>query len=344
MRILVLGGTWFLGRFLVEEALRRGHTVTTFNRGRVDPGAEGVESRHGDRANPADLEALVAGREWDTVVDTSGMIPRLVSLSARRLDGHVARYVFVSTVNVYRGWPTEPLTEASPVRECDPGAGDEDLGESVTDRQGRLKSGCERAVGEVFGDRSAILRPGVILGPHEYVGRLPWWLTRIAKGGRVLAPGYPERPFQAVDVRDVAAFALHAAERALGGAFNVCPPIGQETYGGLLTGCVRASGSPADLTWVDDAFLLARQVGMWRELPLWRVHPGAWQVCAAGARAAGLRTRPLWETVVDTWRWMSSGGIPVAHQRRDLIGIDPAKEQRILREWLSEAGRSGRGA
>jgi 2'-hydroxyisoflavone reductase len=248
MRLLMLGGTWFLGRAVVEEALRRGHEVTTFNRGISAPDVPGAQAVHGDRASPADLARLAAsGGEWDAVVDTSGYVPAVVLLAARALDGLAGRYAFVSSVNAYQRWPVEPLTEASSVRECAP----DDAGEgtdSGADRYGRPKAGCENAVTSVFADRALLLRPGVILGPGESVGRVAWWLRRMARGGQVPAPGYLGRPIQPVDVRDVAAFTLDALGGGLAGAVNVAAPVGHSTFGEFLGSCATAAGPEASLT------------------------------------------------------------------------------------------------
>ena len=158
---------------------------------------------------------------------------------------------------------------------------------------------------QTFGaGRSISLRPGVVLGPREYVGRLPWWLRRVAAGGQVLAPGSPDRSIQPVDVRDLAAFALAAAERNIPGAYNVTAPIGRETFGDMLDACAEVTGSDAVFVWVPDERLLAEGVRQWSEMPLWRTFPGVWQVDPAAAVAAGLTCRQLADTVADTWAWL----------------------------------------
>jgi 2'-hydroxyisoflavone reductase len=334
MRLLVLGGTWFLGRAVVEAALGRGCRVTTFNRGRTGRNLPGVEAVRGDRTSPADLAALAERGPWDAVVDTSGMVPSDVLAGARILAGRADRYAFISTVNVYAGWPVEPLTEDSPVRDCPADASDVP-DRRPGDRYGRLKAGCERAVAGVYGTTALLLRPGVILGPYEYVGRLPWWLRRIRRGGQVLAPGYPGRTIQPVDVRDVAAFALDALRSGRAGTFNLTAPIGRATYGDLLTACVHATGAAAELVWVDDEFLADRGVRMWTELPLWRTYPGTWHIDNEGARRAGLACRPLTETVADTWAWLTADGAVVDSPRAAEIGMDPGKETELLAAWLT---------
>lgn len=334
-RLLILGGSWFLGRAVAEAALGRGWEVTTFRRGRSGVDVPGLNLVRGDRTSRADLGRLVELGPWDAVVDTSGYVPREVLGVARALEPVVGRYVFVSTVSVYEGWPTVALTEDSPVLECPPDAGpdfgyDGDPGPSV---YGFTKAGSERAIMETFGpDRSVVLRPGVIVGPREYVGRLPWWLRRVARGGRVLAPGRPDRRIQPVDVRDVAAFALRTAAGSPG-VFNVTAP-GDDTMAGMLRACRDVTGSSAQFEWItDEPWLVAQGVQQWTELPLWRTYSGAWAVDSARARAAGLDTRLLRDSVVQTWEWMHSGEELVAHGRATEQGIDPGKERAILGIW-----------
>ncbi|MFE5017817.1 NAD-dependent epimerase/dehydratase family protein [Streptomyces sp. NPDC056690] len=242
MRILLLGGTWFLGRAVAENALARGWRVTTFNRGRSAPDLPGTEPVHGDRTSADDLKRLAGYGPWDLVVDTSAseMAPCQVLDGTRVLAAEAERYVYVSTVNAYRGWPHEALTEDSPVYAAPPDASREyGAGDGVTVHYGMQKAGCEAAVLSQFGDRATVLRPGVILGPGEYVGRLPWWLSRARRGGAILAPGQPGTHVQPVDVRDVAEFALSASP----GAYNVAAPRDRDTMGDLLGACVAVTGS-----------------------------------------------------------------------------------------------------
>ncbi|MFE2559746.1 NAD-dependent epimerase/dehydratase family protein [Streptomyces sp. NPDC059352] len=332
MRILLLGGSWFLGRAVAENALARGWSVTTFNRGRSAPDLPGVQAVRGDRTSRDDLERLARSGPWDAVVDTSAseLAPHQVFAGTSVLESVVDQYVYVSTVNAYTGWPHEPLTEQSPTYPAPPDADREyGIAEGVTVHYGKQKAGAEAAVRNVFGDRATVLRPGVILGPGEYVGRLPWWLRRTERGGRILAPGRPEQPIQPVDVRDVAAFALDTAEKG-GGPFNLAAPQGRDTMAAFLTTCLEVTGGQGELVWADDHFLAGHGVREWTELPLWRTSAGAWAVDASLALDAGFVCRPLRETVRDTWEWLHGGERPVAHPRWDDHGIDPEKEARIL--------------
>lgn len=330
--MLILGGTRFVGHAVAVAAVALGWDVTTFNRGLSAEDVPGVYPVRGDRTSGSDLARLAAAGEWDAVVDTSGYVPREVLAVCQHLEPVTGRYVFLSTVSVYRRWPVVPLSEASQVLFCPPDAGP-GYGEDIEDgptRYGYQKSGCELAVMQTYGPgRCTMLRPGVVLGPREYVGRLPWWLGRIAAGGRVLAPGSPGRSIQPVDVRDLAGFAIQAAGGTCG-IYNITAPAGRETFGGMLKACAKVTGSVAELVWVPDEQLLTFGVRQWSEMPLWRTFPGVWQVDAAAAAACGLTCRPLAETVAATWSWMQSECSRQADGRADEIGMSRDREERIL--------------
>jgi 2'-hydroxyisoflavone reductase len=236
---------------------------------------------------------------------------------------------------VYPDWPQDGVSEDSRIYGCSADATGtaEDEANWSAAQYGSYKAGCERAVAAAFDGKVLILRPGVILGPGENVGRLTWWLTRIAAGGRVLAPGESGREIQPVDIRDLAAFALACMETGIAGIFNVTAPLGHETFGGLLGACVDATGSDAVLEWVGDDFLVAHGVRQWTEIPLWRTQPGTWRVDPGRAIAHGLRCRPVKVTVTDTWRWLSSGQGPSAYDRQAHHGLDRDKERHLLELW-----------
>lgn len=342
MRVLVLGGSWFVGAAVVEQAVAAGHEVTVFNRGRtpaVFP--DGVHLVRGDRTDRGDLVRLAAQGPWDACVDVAGAVPSVVRDSARALSEVAGRYVFVSTVSAYRDWPAEPVTETSTLHVHDPDATAAPEGTPGPIAYGMLKAGCEAAIArEYASDRRLVVRPGVVLGPGEYVGRVPWWLSRMRRGGRVLAPGRPERGIQPVDVRDLAVFLLQLIEQGGHGVFNVAPPQGRETYGGLLAACAGAVGTDPDITWVEENWLADQGVRQWTELPLWRVPPGTWGLDTTAATAAGLFCRPLRETVRDVWAWLESGGAPVPHPRWADHGIAEAKEAAVLAAWDQHVRRS----
>lgn len=333
MRLLLLGGTRFVGHAIAAAAVSRGWEVTTFNRGLSGVDVVGTRPLRGERSRAADLDRLATEGPWDAVVDTSGYVPRDMLAACERLEPVAGRYLFISTVSVYSGWPVVPLSEGSEVLCCPPDAGP-DYGEDVEDgptKYGYQKSGCEAAVMQAFGpERSTIIRPGVILGPREYVGRLRWWLDRVAAGGRVLAPGSPDRSIQPVDVRDLAKFVLRSVAVGISGAYNVTAPIGRETFGGMLDACAHVTESNPQFVWVPDRKLLACGVRQWSEMPLWRTFPGVWQVDSAAAHAQGLECRPLAETVFDTWSWMQSDNPEMGDERTNEIGISPDREHRIL--------------
>ncbi|MFI7150726.1 NAD-dependent epimerase/dehydratase family protein [Nonomuraea sp. NPDC050022] len=337
MRVLVIGGTRFLGRTIVEEALARGHQVTTFNRGQSGADLPGVEAIRGDREVTADLERLADGHAWDFVVDTSGYVPRVVGESARALSGRVGTYAFISSVSAIDGFPGKPATEGSGVWDCAPDAGPDDGDYGV------LKGGCERAVEQGFDGNALIVQPGLILGPYENVGRLPWWLNRISQGGQVLAPGDPGTPMQLVDARDIAVFTLDQAELGTADRFAVTGPAGNTTYGEWLELGKEATRSDAEFVWVDDRFLVDQGVGTFVELPLWGGPPSEeianfWSVPTAKAEAAGLRVRPVAETVRDTWAWLRD--VPEAERSygaKALHGIAPEKEAAVLAAWAARS-------
>jgi 2'-hydroxyisoflavone reductase len=329
MRILILGGTQFLGRAFAAEALAADCDVTTFNRGKSGTDLPGVEPIRGDRERVTDLRRLAGMGPWDAVVDTSGYVPAVVAASARELSGRAGAYLFVSSASATVGWPREVIDESSPIHECDP--------DSPEIEYGPAKAGCERAAERYFSGRVLIFRCGILLGPHENIGRLPFWLDRISRGGRVLAPGDRDIEMQLIDVRDVAGFGLRCVKLGYSGPFMVAGPEGSATYGSWLSHCAAVTESAAEIVWVDDEFLLAHHVEPWTELPLWvprrtSDHDATWQIRVDHARQAGLSSRPIGATVRDTWAALRADGRPKAYPYP--LGIDPVKEQAILGAWV----------
>jgi nucleoside-diphosphate-sugar epimerase len=324
MRLLVLGGTGFVGRAVVDEALARGDEVTTLNRGHrsAQPGTTRVV---GDRLAEGGLDDLAG--EWDVVVDTWSAAPYAVRDAATRLTERAQRYVYVSSRSVYADPAVAGADEDAPVVDASPDdGGDVDYA--------RAKRGGELAALAAFGDRAVLARAGLILGPYEDVGRLPWWLTRIARGGPVLAPGPRDLPLQYVDARDLARWLLDVDK---GGAYNVVSPSGHATMEELLTAGVAATGSDARLRWLEPDVLLAAGVQPWTELPVWLppgpLHDFLHQGDVTRALATGLTCRPVQETVVDTWTWLRSlGGTAPRRPDRPAVGLDPAVESRLLAE------------
>ena len=337
MRILVLGGTKFLGRAVVEEALARGHEVTLFNRGETNPELfPEVEKLRGNR--DGDLAAL-EGREWDAVVDPSGYVPRVVRASAELLADLVGHYVFVSSISVYGDFSELVSEEETPLIRLDDSS-DERL---EGDRYGGFKALCEHVVAEVFPGRSARVRAGLIVGPHDPTGRFTYWPMRVARGGEVLAPGRKGRQVQFVDVRDLASWLVDLGENGTAGAFNATGPVPTVTMGELLETCRAVSGIDARFTWVDEPFLREHEVGEWMELPLWMAETGdpAWrrflEVDVSRAVETGLSFRSLSETVRDTLEWAlvtSEPGAPLASGLElGEAGLKPEREAELLAEW-----------
>ncbi|MFJ5214620.1 NAD-dependent epimerase/dehydratase family protein [Streptomyces sp. NPDC088354] len=327
MNVLILGGTEFVGRAVAEEALTRGEKVTVFHRGRHSP-PPGVTALHGDRVAEGGLASLAHG-EWDLVVDTWSGAPSAVRDSAALLAGRAGRYAYVSSRSVYTYPAAAGLDEDGPVVDASP-----DDGADVD--YARAKRGGELAAVDAFGDRALLLRAGLILGPYENIGRLPWWLTRIARGGPVLAPGPRDLPLQYIDARDLAAFTLDAAAAGLGGAYNLVSPSGHTTTGELLDTCAAVTGGEADLRWAEPSAVLDAGVEPWSELPVWLPPGELYDTLHTGdvsrAVGAGLRCRPVGETVADTWSWLRSvGGVAPQRPDRPAVGLPPEKEAAALK-------------
>jgi nucleoside-diphosphate-sugar epimerase len=271
-RLLVLGGTEFVGRAVAEDALARGWEVTVFHRGRHAP-PPGVTALRGDRTAGGGLTALekeATAGGWDVVVDTWSGAPSAVRDTAALLAPRVGHYAYVSSRSVYSFPPPAGLDETGPLVDASPDSDGDGDGDADADADyARAKRGGELAVEAAFGDRGLLVRAGLILGPWENIGRLPWWLLRVARGGEVLAPGPRDLALQYVDARDLAAWTLDAAERGLGGAYNLVSPPGHTTMGELLESCVRVTGSGAVLRWTDPEPILAAGVRPWTDLPVW---------------------------------------------------------------------------
>ncbi|MFL1378434.1 NAD-dependent epimerase/dehydratase family protein [Nocardiopsis protaetiae] len=325
MRLLVLGGTEFVGRSVVEDALERGWDVTVLHRGtrQAPPGAAVL---HGDRLAPGGLAELEKG-EWDAVVDIWSAAPRVVAESARLLADRVGRYSYISSCSVYT-FPSAPGSDESwPTVDADPEA---DATAYAAD-----KRGGELAGEAVFGDRFLSVRAGLILGPYENIGRLPWWLNRIARGGPFPAPGPADLPIQYVDARDLAAWTLDATAAGHSGPFNMVSPPGHATIGEFYQACVAATGADAEPLWITPERVAAAEVAPWSELPVWlppgELHESLHDNDVSRAVAAGLRCRPIAETVADTWEWLVSiGGTAPQRPDRPAVGLPEGAEERLL--------------
>jgi len=326
MKLLILGGTGFVGRAVIDEARTRGHHITVLNRGHRPP-PPGVTTLTGDRTTPDGHAALTTGT-WDLVIDTWSAAPRAVRDAARTLTGRAGHYTYVSSRSVYTGDGTPPLTEQAPVVPASPDAGNDIP-------YAEAKRGAELAAEHHFAGPVLLARAGLILGPHEDVGRLPWWLRRLAAGGPTLAPGPHDLPLQYIDARDLATFLLDAATAGRTGAYNLVSRPGHTTMGELLELCNEVTGGKADLRWTSPDTILAAGIEPWTELPIWlppgpdheHMHRGD----VTKAFDAGLRTRPVRDTVTDTWAWVRTlGDAPVRRADRPASGLDPAREALLL--------------
>lgn len=321
MKLLVLGGTVFLGRHVIEAALSRGHEVTMLNRGlHGTPALPQVERLQGDR--DGDLSAL-EGRRFDAVIDTCGYTPAQLQASARALEASRPHYVFVSSISVYREFaPHRPYDERAALAE---GA----------DGYGALKARAEEAIEHAFPKRVAHVRPGLIVGPHDPTGRFTYWPRRVAAGGDILAPGRPQRPVQLIDARDLAQWCVHLAESRIAGVFNATGPAAPLAMETLLHACRRVAASDARFCWMTDAALLAQGVTPWTGLPLWipENDAGFGGMLLADTRravAAGLSFRPLDDTIRATLEWERARRASEGEATTGVAVLSPEREQALL--------------
>jgi 2'-hydroxyisoflavone reductase len=333
----MIGGTAFLGRHIVEAALDRSHTITLFNRGQHNPELyPEVEKLRGDRS--VDLAAL-HGRRWDIVIDTCGYLPRVVKASAELLAEAVEHYTFISSISVYADLSAPGAGERAPVATL----ADTSVEEITEETYGPLKALCEQAAELAMPGRVLLIRPGLIVGPHDPTDRFTYWPHRVAQGGAVLAPDRPEHGTQIIDVRDLASWIVQIAESRRTGIYNATGPEYPLTFGRLLDDCRVVSGSDARFEWVAERFLLESGVQPWSEVPLWvpaedPSNAGFDAVDCTRAIAAGLRFRPLAETIRDTLAWDATR--PADLDLR--AGLKREREAELLAAWHAQAGRFGK--
>lgn len=345
MRLLILGGTVFIGRHLVEAALARGHEVTLFNRGRHDSGLfPEVEKVRGDRTLNLDV---LRGRRWDAVIDTCGYVPKVVRASARMLADAVEHYTFISSQSVYANFDTPGIDESAPVQTLT----DEQVREAEKivptghtiavgygEMYGGLKALCERAAAAEMSGRALSIRAGLIVGPYDYSDRFTYWVRRVAQGGPVLAPGRPDRPVQIIDARDLAEWIVRMAEDRRAGIFNATGPDYRLSMQRMLEECRDASGSRARFVWVSDQFLKGAEVAGWSEVPLWLPEEhnlsNFFSVDYSKARASGLTYRPLTDTIRATLAWDSTR--PTDVELRN--GLKHERETELLQAWQESRG------
>ncbi len=334
LKILILGGTRFIGPHMVREALSRGHTITLFNRGKTNPGLfSDVETLIGDR--DGNLQAL-EGRRWDVVIDTSGYLPRLVGDSARLLAEVVDHYLFISTMAVYSSFTTRFMDETGPLKIMEDTASEE-----IKKYYGELKVQCEQVVQETLPERNTIIRPGIIAGPGDHTDRLNYWPVRVSRGGRMLAPGDGSDFMQWVDVRDLAQFVIRCLERNITGIYNAVRPAAAYTIGDMIEDSRVISGvKDLEVKWIPLAFLQKHGVEPWDDLPAYMPPspPGEFShmfaISSVAAFAKGMRARAATETIADILAWWQAQ--PEDRRKSLRAGLSVEKESEVLAAWAKE--------
>lgn len=342
MRILIIGGTIFLGRHLVEAALARGHAVTLFNRGlhnrQLFPQVEHIRGDRDPARDGGQGLAALRGRRWDAVIDTCGYVPRVVQASAGLLADAANHYTYISSISAYADYSPAGIDETAPLAAIEPGALAEAEGIAPPARgivaaaygpmYGPLKALCEQAAEAAMPGRVLVIRPGMIVGPFDYSDRMTYWVARVAAGGEVLAPGRPERQIKLIDARDLAEWNIRMIASNQTGVFNAAGPEGQ-TMGDLLE--VANVGLNAHLTWVEESFLIEQGVQPWSEMPLWLPEELNTIFAVRNERAisAGLAFRPLGESVRDTLAWLAAR--PAQHEWQ--AGLSREREAALLEQW-----------
>lgn len=341
MKILIIGGTKFLGRHLVTAAIERNHSVTLFNRGVTSVGeVAGVELIQGDRN--VDLDRL-EGREFDTVIDTCGYLPEAMRVSSEALKDRIGLYIFVSSISAYADFSTPNFDESFPVARLDPeqeakiaeidlksSLRSDDLGKMY----GPLKALCEETVEEIIPGRVCIIRPGLIVGKYDNTDRFTYWVERVAKGGEILAPGDPNQFIQFIDAHDLAKWTIKMTEEKVRGIFNATGRPNEITMEGLLEGIKVAAKSDAEFRWVSEEFLSSENVAPWGEMPLYLPESdeslqGFLSANIDKALDKGLKFRPLSETVADILEWRKSNNSALK------AGISAERESELLSKWHS---------
>lgn len=326
MKLLILGGTKFLGRYLVDTALTRGHDVTLFNRGQTNADVYPEVNRLlGNR--DGQMEALY-GTRFDAVIDTSGYLPRVVRQSVELLAGLVQHYTFISSISVYEDFSQNGIYENSKVADLE-----DESSEDITQFYGSLKARCEQEVQSVFGDRALIVRPGLIVGPYDPTDRFTYWVHRFAQGGNVLLPERREKPVQWIDARDLAEWILSMVEQKVSGIFNATGVPNAFTFADMVEKLEQSIPTSTTPIWVSEEFLLAHDVGEWMELPLWISDktnwPGFMTADVSSALNSGLTLRPMEQTILDTLEWDHTRPQDITRQ----AGLNAEREAELLKLW-----------
>jgi len=340
-RILILGGTGFLGPATIEIAQAHGHHVTMFNRGKTRPDLfPGVEKLHGDR-DPKKGEGLKAleGGKWDAVIDNSGYYPRMVGASAALVAPHAKQYLYISSISAYKEPNPENGTEDAPLATlADPSV--EEMGKEYQN-YGGLKALCEQAAQKAMPGRATIIRPGYIVGPDDPTGRFTYWPVRFDKGGELAVPGAPSDPVEIIDVRDLAAWLVHLVEQGTTGVFNACGPDKRLAWGSLVADFQKAGNPNAKPIWIPAEFM-AKQEGI--EFPIWAPYLGetkgfhTWS--NARAVKAGLKFRPALDTVKDTLSWYKTQE-KIEKGRNKLAAPTAEQETKLIAAWREASKAKG---
>lgn len=341
MKILIIGGTKFLGRFLVEEGLKRNHEMTLFNRGNNKEEFSHVEQIHGNRNQ--DME-LLKNRKWDAVIDTCGYLPQSVEKSVEVLRENIDQYVFISTISVYKDFSKKNFNEDAESLSMTRAEADELTKESdtaVMSHYGELKALCEQSLLSSLPSKSLIIRPGLIVGPYDGSDRFTYWVKRVSEGGKILAPGKPDRKVQFIDVRDLAKWTIHMVEKKGLGIYNATGIDSGLTMSSMLNSIKHGVGSDAEFVWATDEFLLENEVGAWIEMPLWipekkplsdgKIMSGMLATNTDKALSEGLTFRPVEETASDTLRWFKEKN----NSSTMKAGMIQEKETQLLEKLLS---------
>ncbi|MDY6949684.1 MAG: NAD-dependent epimerase/dehydratase family protein [Pseudomonadota bacterium] len=333
LKVLILGGTGISGPHLVRELRNAGHQLTLLNRGKRAPGMfKDIETLIGDRNGPLDV---LAGRDWDVVVDNSGYFPRQVTRSTTILKDHTQHYIYVSSISAYADLTPPGIDEDYQLAQLQ----DPDATEITSDNYGGLKAACEKIVEQTFGERQAVIRPSYIVGPGDSSDRFTYWPVRVARGGEMLAPGAPSDPVQFIDVRDMADFMRACVERRIKGRYNLCNPPGAVTIGELLDASKRISKSNASFIWATQSFLEQNKLLESGEIPIWAPtsgkDAGATLVSSARAVAQGLRFRDLDTTIKDTLAWHQQR--PADERAKLKAGLTAERETELLKQLKSGA-------
>ncbi len=328
MKILIIGGTKFVGRHISEAVLKAGHELTIFHRGKTNPDLfEKAEELTGDR--DGNLEALI-GKKWDVVIDTCGYFPRVVRQSAELLKDAVSRYVFISTISVYDDLSETGITEDSKLAELKGDVEEEVTGETY----GPFKVECEKVVQEVYGDRALIIRPGLIVGPHDHSDRFTYWVMRTNREGTIVTPK-GDWNVQFIDVRDLAEWTVKMSQDEKSGVYNATGPDFDLTFRALLDRCQKVLGKNPEIIEVDHEFLSQYDVKPWSDIPLWMPGDeasGVFEVNILKAMEEGLVFRRLEETIKDTYVWALER--PDDYEMK--AGLKPDKEKLIAEDWQKQ--------